>query len=159
MNKNYFKIIKYVVLIMSRDSSVGIATDWTAGVWFLSEVKASIPALGPIQPSVQRLPGAVCPGVKWQGREADPKYITVVTRACLNPFQAIWNQADPRSHFLSIYFCVIPSISRIPNNSFSSGFQIKYFYLSPASFIDIMYTCPAHLQSRSLRCCRATVEP
>jgi hypothetical protein len=66
---------------MLRDShnclGVGVATSWAkkvrfpakAGVFFL--VIASRPALGPNQPPIKCVHGALSPKVKWPGREAD----------------------------------------------------------------------------------------
>jgi hypothetical protein len=59
---------------MSRDSVVGIATgygpdDRGSRIFLFST--ASIPALGPIQPPIQWVPGALSPEVKLQVREAD----------------------------------------------------------------------------------------
>jgi hypothetical protein len=76
--------IKFAVFwdVKSRDSAVGIATGYGAGIPI---VRSSIlaggknfffsmsfrPALGPTQPPNQRVPGALSPGVKRPGREAD----------------------------------------------------------------------------------------
>jgi hypothetical protein len=64
----------------SRDSAVGIATGYgldEQGVWSSSGGKnfhfsiSSRPALGPTQPPIQWVPGALSSGVKGPGREAD----------------------------------------------------------------------------------------
>jgi hypothetical protein len=64
----------------SWDSSVGIATGYELddrGVGFRIPVAARIfstssrPVLGPTQPPIQWVPGALSPGVKRQGHEAD----------------------------------------------------------------------------------------
>jgi hypothetical protein len=62
---------------MSRDSSVGIATCWTAGVSIPSRGKsflfiASRPALGPTQPPIQLVSGSLSPEVRQPGHEANP---------------------------------------------------------------------------------------
>jgi hypothetical protein len=60
----------------SRDNVVGIATGYgpdDRGVGVRAPVgsrilfTSSIPAMGPTQPSIQRVPGALSPGVKRQG--------------------------------------------------------------------------------------------
>jgi hypothetical protein len=62
-------------MIDSRDSSVGIATGWNAGVRFPAEAKdflfitVSRTALGPTQHPTQWLPEILSLGVKWPGRE------------------------------------------------------------------------------------------
>jgi hypothetical protein len=64
----------------SQDSVVGIATgdrldDRGVGVWVQVESRifstSSRPALGPTQPPIERIPGALPPRVKWQRFEAD----------------------------------------------------------------------------------------
>jgi hypothetical protein len=61
----------------SRDSAVGIATgygldDRGVGVRVpVGSPKSSRPALGSTQPHIQWVPGALSPGVRRQGREAD----------------------------------------------------------------------------------------
>jgi hypothetical protein len=68
------------ILEWSRESSVGIATRYWLngggsrsgrGKIFSSSLLTSRPALGPTQPPIQLVPGAVSLGVKGQGREAD----------------------------------------------------------------------------------------
>jgi hypothetical protein len=60
-----------------RDSLVFIATGWTAGVLFPAGERNFLystpprPALGPTPPPLQWVLGAVSPGVKRQGCEAD----------------------------------------------------------------------------------------
>jgi hypothetical protein len=72
----------YLILAMSLDSSVGIATgygldDRGVGVRVPESVKnflfstSSRLALGSTQPPIQWLPGALSPGLKRQGREVD----------------------------------------------------------------------------------------
>jgi hypothetical protein len=65
--------------VRSRDSAVSIATGYglddrgsipSKGKIFLFST-ASRPALGPTQPSIQYVLGALSPGVKQPGREAD----------------------------------------------------------------------------------------
>jgi hypothetical protein len=66
-----------VVIVMSRYSSVGIETGWTAGVRFPAEARdfsllhsVQIP-YGSTQPSIQWIPGALSPGLKQLGHKAD----------------------------------------------------------------------------------------
>jgi hypothetical protein len=72
----------YIYTHMSRDSSVGIATDQglddrMIGVRFPEELEifvfatASTPAVGPIQPPIQWVPGALSLDVKRPAREAN----------------------------------------------------------------------------------------
>jgi hypothetical protein len=67
---------EYILRIWSRDSSVGIATGWTAGVRFPSGQEiflystASRPTLGPTQP-IKWIKRVLSPGVKRPGYEAD----------------------------------------------------------------------------------------
>jgi hypothetical protein len=73
--------ILYVALLRSQDSAVGIATGYglhDRGVRILVPVGSRILfsmssglALGPSQPPIQWVPGALSPGVKWWGCEAD----------------------------------------------------------------------------------------
>jgi hypothetical protein len=67
---------------MNRGSSVGIATGnglddrmigvrFAAGLGILLIITASRPALGPTQPPIQWVPGALSLGVKRPGRKAD----------------------------------------------------------------------------------------
>jgi hypothetical protein len=79
----YFKKLKYVSIEVlaatfldvgaGMDSSVGIATGWfhsrQCKIFLFST--ASRPALGPIQPPIQWIPGAISPEIKRQGREAN----------------------------------------------------------------------------------------
>jgi hypothetical protein len=74
-----FRTCKYKRLGI-LDSVVGIATgygldDQGVGVrvpiWSRIFSKSSRPALGPTQPPIQWIPGALSPGVKRPGREAD----------------------------------------------------------------------------------------
>jgi hypothetical protein len=76
------KKIFFIFNIRSRDSSVGIATGYwlenrEVGVRVPVKVKnflfftSSRPALGPTQPPIQWVPGALSQGVKPPGREAD----------------------------------------------------------------------------------------
>jgi hypothetical protein len=55
-------------LFRSRDSSVSIGTGWAARVRFST---TSRPTLGPTQPSIQRVPEALSPGIKRQRRKSD----------------------------------------------------------------------------------------
>jgi hypothetical protein len=66
--------------LFSRDSSVGIATDYgldgrgsipCSGKRFIYYVTASRPALRPNQPPIQWVLGSLSAGIKRQGREAD----------------------------------------------------------------------------------------
>jgi hypothetical protein len=66
----------FILILSSRDSSVGIATGWTAGVRFPAGADflfsvASLPALGPTQPLIQWVPREISTRVKRWGREAD----------------------------------------------------------------------------------------
>jgi hypothetical protein len=58
---------------MSRDSSVGIATDWTVRVRFPTFLYSTAfrAALRSIQPPIQWVPGAISPGVKRPGCATD----------------------------------------------------------------------------------------
>jgi hypothetical protein len=75
----------------SRDSSVGVATDYglddrrvgvrvPVGSRIFST--SSRPALGPTQPPVQWVLGALSPGVKRQGRETDHLQLVPRSRKC-----------------------------------------------------------------------------
>jgi hypothetical protein len=75
-------LLKINMTITSRDSVVDIATAYRLddqGVWVPSPSRVknflfstlSRPVLGSTQPPIQWVPGALSPGVKWQGREAD----------------------------------------------------------------------------------------
>jgi hypothetical protein len=86
-NSNHFSLYSYCILInlalrLSRDSSVGIAlgyglNDWgsrvrfPAGAGIFLFTTASRTALGPTQPPIQWVPGALSLGVKRPVREAD----------------------------------------------------------------------------------------
>jgi hypothetical protein len=72
----------YLNYSKSRDSSVGIALGYglddrgfrvrfPAGLGIFLFTTASRTALGPIQPPIQWVPGAVSLEVEWPGREAD----------------------------------------------------------------------------------------
>jgi hypothetical protein len=74
------QMVQFSALFKSRDSSVSIALGWTIGVlWFDSRrglriflfTTASRTALGPTQPPIQWVPGALSLGVKRSGHEAD----------------------------------------------------------------------------------------
>jgi hypothetical protein len=62
---------------VSRDSSVGIATGWTAGVRFPAEARGflystpSRPALEPTQSPIQWVSKVLSPALKRQGSEAE----------------------------------------------------------------------------------------
>jgi hypothetical protein len=58
----------YTVLSRSSDSSVGIATGYGLAD---PQVGVPVPALGPTQPPIQWVPGALYQAVKQLGREAD----------------------------------------------------------------------------------------
>jgi hypothetical protein len=68
-----------IIIIMSRDSSVGMATGYGLDARGLSPTRvkllifstASRLALGPKQPPDQWVPGSLSSGVKWRGREDD----------------------------------------------------------------------------------------
>jgi hypothetical protein len=56
-----------------QDSSVGLATGYGLDDWdsiFVFSIASRL-ALGPTQPPIQRVSGALSPGVKRQGRGAD----------------------------------------------------------------------------------------
>jgi hypothetical protein len=64
----------------SRDSAVGVATRYRLEDWGVvvqvpvgSRIfsTSSRPAVGPTQPPIKWVPGALSSGIKWQGREAD----------------------------------------------------------------------------------------
>jgi hypothetical protein len=89
--KQLFILILCDALLRSRDSSVCIATvyglDDRGGRssspgrvknWLFSTSSRS--ALGPTQPPIQRIPGAISPGVKRPGREAEHS-LHVVSRS------------------------------------------------------------------------------
>jgi hypothetical protein len=63
-----------------RDSSFGIATGWTAGVRFPAGIRffcsPQYGVLGPTQPSIQWVPGALSQGVKLLGRETDRVFMS-----------------------------------------------------------------------------------
>jgi hypothetical protein len=72
----------YNSILKSRDSVVGIATGYglndqrvrvriPAGASIFHFSMSSRPALGSTQPPIQWVAGAVSPGLKQQGREAD----------------------------------------------------------------------------------------
>jgi hypothetical protein len=72
--------ISYLTIIMTRDSSVSIVTDYGlddrgsipgGGLGIFLFDTLSRPALGPIQSPIQWAPGVLSLGVKWLGREAD----------------------------------------------------------------------------------------
>jgi hypothetical protein len=91
----------------SRDSSVGIVTGYGLDGWgsfpgrgkiFLFYI-ASRPALGPTQPPIQWILGAVSPWVKRPGREADhspPPSATVKNGRALPPLPhtSFWHSAQ-----------------------------------------------------------------
>jgi hypothetical protein len=75
-----YKFISMNTTLVSRDSAVGIVTGYwldDRGVGVRVPVGSRIfstssrPALGPTQPPIQWVPGALSPGVKLRGREAD----------------------------------------------------------------------------------------
>jgi hypothetical protein len=77
------KFLESITAFRSRDSVVSIATaygleDRGVGVRVLIRSRififsrSSTPALGPTQPPIQQVPGVLYPGIKRQGREADP---------------------------------------------------------------------------------------
>jgi hypothetical protein len=70
----------YVINLRCRNSAIGIATGYgldERGTRVRVPVGSRIistpsrPAPGPVQPPIECVPGAVFPGVKWQGLEAD----------------------------------------------------------------------------------------
>jgi hypothetical protein len=76
----YANIFNSVTLFCeSWDNSVGIVTDCglddqgsnPGGSWEFFTVTLSKPALGPTQPPIQWIPGALSLGVKWLGHGAD----------------------------------------------------------------------------------------
>jgi hypothetical protein len=84
---------------MSRDSVVGIATGYwvddrgvgvrvTVGQDFFFSTSCR-PALGSTEPPIQWVPGALSPGVKWPGHEADNSPPTTAeikeTWVCIHP--------------------------------------------------------------------------
>jgi hypothetical protein len=70
-----FTPIRFSFHTFRAQSVQGRAMDPTAGVWFQAGTRiffiAFIPALGPIQPPIQWVPGALSSGVKREGREAN----------------------------------------------------------------------------------------
>jgi hypothetical protein len=68
------RFVVLLVLIGERDSSVGVAT---VGVRFPAEAgdlffySGFTPVLGPTQPHIEWVPGALFAGLKRPGREAD----------------------------------------------------------------------------------------
>jgi hypothetical protein len=73
--------------IRSRDSSVVIATGWSARVRFpvgkdIFFSTAPTLALGHTQPPIQWVPGALLHGVKLPGRDADPSASNAVVKNC-----------------------------------------------------------------------------
>jgi hypothetical protein len=74
---SYLPITKSTLQRSSRDSSVGVATGWRGrssgpdrGKIFLLST-SSRPVLGPTLPLIQLLRGAISPGAKRPGLEAD----------------------------------------------------------------------------------------
>jgi hypothetical protein len=114
------------ILIESRDSFVGIATrltGWTIGVLVFDSRRglgiflfttASRTALGPIQPPIQWIPGALSLGIKWPWREADhsPPSSAEVKNAwsCTSNPQYVfmaWCLVKHRDNFTCITICII----------------------------------------------------
>jgi hypothetical protein len=79
---SFLSLYVYLLSLLSQDSAVGIATgygldDQGVGVGSAGGGKnfhfsmSSRLALGSTQPPIWRVPGAISPGVKWPGHEAD----------------------------------------------------------------------------------------
>jgi hypothetical protein len=78
--KKLFNKVMIQLTVKNHDSSVGIATGWTIGVLGFDSRRGlgiflfttvSRTALGPTQPPIQWVPGALSLGVKRPGRVAD----------------------------------------------------------------------------------------